>query len=195
MRGSNLRWATALPIALLAALVLIALALDAAYGGEAKPAAFLGDSTPVRGTFIAPPATPTSLATTVPTPTARAQPGLPGTPADRDQRRRLDLLALLEAARKLKERDAGYPDTKNNVQTLCVFRDNDLGCAFKDTFGGDLPSDPAGDPVHNGYFYSSDGQTARFYALLEQAIPDDQRCQTDDKGLRERQNVICVTAP
>jgi hypothetical protein len=56
--------------------------------------------------------------------------------------------------------------------------------------GGDAVADPA----KNGYWYSSDGVTAKFYASLEEEVPEVQQCKTSDVELSKRDNVICVTA-
>ena len=105
-----------------------------------------------------------------------------------------DLLLLVEAAGRLKQQDGSLPTTNGNVQTLCAYEDLDQGCALKDVLSP-LPLDPLGSPVQNGYWYSSSGQKAKFYASLEVEIPEDQRCATEDAELKKRAYVICVETP
>ena len=80
------------------------------------------------------------------------------------------------------------------MQTVCAYKDIDIGCKLKETFDGNLPSDPLGDPVKNGYWYSSDGNSVTVYAALEGEIPADQQCDTNDAELKKRQHVICLRA-
>src|SRR5581483_6022865 len=48
-----------------------------------------------------------------------------------------------------------------------------------------LPQDPLGDPISNGYWYQSDGQSAKVYASLEEDIAAEQPCPTDNVDLRK----------
>jgi hypothetical protein len=188
------RWAVIAPIALLVAAVAAIAWLDVTQGGDAEPSAFLGEvGTPVRGTYIPQPATPAGTATPRPRPTLTGN--LEGTAEERDARRRNDLLLLLGAANQLKERDGAYPETSNNVQTVCAFQNLDQGCKFGEFLDDDVPSDPTGDPVKNGYWYSSDGQSLKFYAALEVDVPEAAKCATEDAELKKKFNLICVTAP
>src|SRR5207253_2145444 len=107
--------------------------------------------------------------------------------------RKLDLLQLVAAALKLKAQDGSYPTTNNQVQTLCKYENLDQGCKFKDYLDNGVPSDPLGDT--GLYWYSSDGNTAQFYASLELDLKDpDQPCRTSDAELLQHANLICVTA-
>lgn len=190
-------WTVIAPVALIVAALLAVVVLDATKGGAAEPKAPLGEiGTPVRQAYVAPTVTPIGLqATPKPKPTFAGVNAAKGTPDERDAKRRNDLLLLLSAANQLRSRDGSYPTTKGNVQTVCAYKDLDIGCKIKDTFGGDLPSDPLGDPVKNGYWYSSDGQSMTLYAALEGDIPDAQKCPTNDAELKKKSAVICVKGP
>lgn len=191
-------WTVIVPVALVLLAVAAIIALDATKGGAAEPAAPLGEiGTPVRQAYIAPTATPVGQqvgATPRPRPTFAGVAAAQGDPAARDTTRRNDLLRLIAAAQDLKKRDGSYPTTKGNVQTVCAYKDIDIGCKLKETFDGNLPSDPLGDPVKNGYWYSSDGNSVTVYAALEGEIPADQQCDTNDAELKKRQHVICLRA-
>ena len=184
------------PIALVAFALLLIVVLDATKGGAATPAKPIGEiGTPVRNAYVAPTATPIGqVATPKPKPTFSAA-AAKGNPDERDAKRRTDILVLLDAANRLKAKDGAYPATNNNVQTLCAYKDLDIGCKLKDTFGADLPSDPLGDPVKNGYWYSSDGQTVKVYTALEGDIGDELKCPTTDVELKKKSNLICVKGP
>ncbi len=187
------RWDIIAPVGLVAAALLAVVWLDVTKGGEATPAAPLGEiGTPVRGAYVAPTATPIGFAPTrEPRPTVAAMTG-GGDPSVRDEKRRSDLLFLLDAASRIKSRDGSYPSTKGNVQTLCNYKEIDVGCKIQALAPG---GDAIGDPAKIGYWYSSDGQSAKFYASLEGDVPKDQQCQTKDAELVKHDNLICVTAP
>ena len=114
---------------------------------------------------------------------------------DRDGTRRGDLIRILQAANAYKEENGEYISTDGNIQTLCAFKDIDKGCEYEATLGGDVPEDPAGDPVQNGYWYQSDGQSLVLYAALELEIPDEERCRTENVDLREEPSLICLRFP
>ena len=191
---SKLKLSIAVPAALVVLAVLALFVLDLTKGGAAKPPAeYLGEAKDQQFPYI--PSTATAVgAQPTPRPTLGAPrgPAQTGDPAERDTKRRNDLLALLGAANDVKKRDQGYPSTNGNVQTLCNYN-VDTGCTFKD-FLDPLPFDPSRDPVKNGYWYSSDGKTAKFYASLEGDIPDDERCKTTDAELVKKSVLICVEA-
>lgn len=183
----------------LLAIALIGVAwLDLTTGGEAKQAPFIGTiGTPIRNAYIAPTSTPVGLPT-VARPTVEAQPApatAKGTPADRDQQRKVDLLLLVDAATKYKDDKGNLPTTEAHVQSLCTYKELDQGCKFGAyTDSGDVPADPVGNGYN--YWYSSDGTTARFYASLEQPLTaDEQPCDTNDAELLKHANVICVSTP
>lgn len=191
-RRLKLKWNVIVPVGFVVLALVAVFWFDIAKGGEATPAAPLGAiGTPVRNAYVAPTATPIGFAPT-PRPKPTIGPTSGGaTPFIRDEKRKSDLLLLLAAAAKVKARDGSYPTTKGNVQTLCTYKENDVACAIQAlAVGGDAVSDPA----KQGYWYSSDGSTATFYASLEEDTPKEQRCQTKDIELSKHDNVICVTA-
>lgn len=195
MKSPNRTWSAAVPIVLVALAVGAALGLDAVYGGSAKPAKPIGVSTAVRYAYTEPTATPTlPPGAPTPRPAPTFAPGVSGDPAERDQERRLDLIRLAGAAEAVRAETGSYPSTANNVQTLCAYQNADVGCAFADALG-EIPIDPLGDPIRNGYWYSSDGETARFYASLEGEVPESELCDTDDAELSKHANVICIQIP
>ncbi|MEX0750527.1 MAG: hypothetical protein WD359_06925 [Dehalococcoidia bacterium] len=191
----RLNWAVIAPVGLLALALLAILWLDLATGGEAKPDPFLGTiGTPVRGTFVAPTSTPPGAeATPRPRPTVGGD--AEGTPLERDAARRGALVLLLVAADEYRDENGEYPSTGGNLQTLCVYKDDDVGCDLAETYDGALPEDPAGDPIKNGYWYQSDGETVKIYAALELEISDSERCPTDNVDLRVKQSLVCIEGP
>lgn len=193
---SRPNWSVIAPVALILAVIGAVVWFDATTGGEAKPNPPLGAiGTPVRGTFVAATATPFGAQAT---PKPRATPvaggnAPPGTSDQRDAKRRTDLLVLLDAANKIKVRDGAYPSTKGNIQTVCKYKDADVGCALKSVLPGDIPEDPLGNG--NGYWYQSDGTSVKIYASLENSIDDSQKCQTTDAELVKHDNLLCIGAP
>jgi hypothetical protein len=189
------RWTLAGPVALIAGVIILALWLDIATGGEAKPPPLLGDlGTPVRGTFVPP--TPTPLGarpTPLPRPTIAG--GVAGTPEERDAQRRADLLVIFDALLQLRAREGSFPSTNNNIQSLCVYRDIDAGCSLIEVLNADPPGDPLGEPGRNGYWYQSDGASAKVYASLEGEIDDSERCDTDYVEFEDDPNLVCPSIP
>ena len=192
----NPNWSIIAPVALIAAVIAAVVWFDATTGGEAKPNPPLGAiGTPVRPTYVPPTATPFGFQPTPkPRPTIAAGPAVPqGTKDQRDAKRRTDLLVLLNAANQVKARDGSYPDTHNNVQTVCKYKDNDAGCVLKSVIDAGIPEDPLGNG--DGYWMQSDGNSVKFYASLENSIDDSQKCATTDAELVKHDNLICIGAP
>ncbi len=192
-RIKRVRWDIVGPVGLVALALLAVAWLDVAKGGEAKPNPPLGTiGTPVRGAYVGPTATPIGFVPTPrPRPTIADGAGGGLNTSERDQKRRSDLLLLLAAAARAKERDGGYPTTTGNLQTLCNYKEIDAGCkilALSDAVA------TIADPAKVGYWYSSNGQTATFYASLEGDVPKEDRCVTSDAELKKHDNVICVKA-
>jgi hypothetical protein len=188
----RVRWDIVGPVGLVVVALIAVLWLDVAKGGEAKPEAPLGAiGTPVRNAYVGPTATPFGFAPTArPRPTA--PPGQAANIAARDEKRRADLLLLLAAAGKVKERDGSYPTTNGNLQTLCNYKDIDVGCKL--IAAADNGS-AIGDPSKVGYWYASNGQSVQIYASLEGDIPKEEQCPTNDTELKKHDNIICVKAP
>ena len=190
------RWNVVAPVALIFAALAAVAWFDVSTGGEAQPQPPLGAiGTPVRGAYVAPTATPFGAqATAKPRPTFPVGGNLPkGTKDERDAQRRTDLLVLLDAANRIKARDGSYPSTNRNVQTVCKYKDNDIGCKLQDVLPAAMPEDPLGS--NNGYWYQSDGATVKLYASLEGDIPDSEKCPTNDAELLKHDNLICIGAP
>jgi hypothetical protein len=195
----KIQWTVAVPIALVALALLAVLILDLAEGGEAGSDGYLGEEKSQRFPYEAPTSTPigaqpTARPTTATGPAIVPTTSAPGDPASRDAERRDDLLALAAAASELNEDEGSFPTTGGNVQTLCAYEQLDKGCAFRDVLSP-LPLDPLGDPVKNGYWYSSDGESARFYASLEVEGTDADRCVTSDEELGKKKYVVCIQVP
>ena len=189
------RWTIIVPVGFFAAALAAVAWLDIASSGSAEPPPLLGVvGTPVRGTFTPPTATAIG-ARPSPKPRPTIEGAVSGTPAERDQQRRIDLLSMLDGFNKLKARDGSYPSTNGNLQTLCVFKDIDVGCQLKDVIASGPPHDPLGSSDENGYWYSSDGRSLKIYASLEGEVPAEQQCPTDNVDLKEKANVVCITAP
>ena len=187
------RWSIIAPLALLAVALVAVLGFDLAHTGEAKPPPLVGAiGTPVRGTLIPPTPTPKGLQPTA-APRATVPAGTAGTPADRDVARRKALLAAIGGFLQLKAKDGSFPTTQGHIQTLCAYKNLDVGCKLQQVLG-DVPADPLGDPLQNGFWYESDGTYVKLYASLEQDIPDSDRCPTDNVDLKKKANLICVTA-
>jgi hypothetical protein len=189
----TLKWNIIAPVALIVVALAAVLGFDLAHTGEAVPPPLVGAlGTPVRGTLVPATATPVGAKPTVqPRPTV---PGtVAGTPATRDAERRNSLLIALDGFSKLRDRDGKFPTTGGNIQTLCAFKDLDVGCKLKDVIPGGAPADPLGNPIDDGFWYQSDGTYAKLYASLEEDIPDDQKCRTDNVDLLKKADLICVT--
>ena len=190
----NWRWSIIAPLALLTVALAAVVGFDLAHTGEAKPPPLVGAiGSPIRGTLVPPTATPKGLQPTV-APRATVPAGVGGTPAERDVARRKGLLTAIGGFLQLKARDGSFPTTNAHIQTLCAYKDLDVGCKLQQVLG-EVPSDPLGNPLENGYWYESDGAHVKLYAALEQDIPDGEKCPTDNVDLKKKPNLICVTAP
>ena len=189
-------WSIIAPVALIVAVIGAVIWFDATTGGEAKPNPPLGAiGTPARPTYVPPTATPFGFQPTPkPRPTFSAAPAASqGTKDQRDAKRRVDLLVLLNAANQVHARDGSFPDTNNNVQTVCKYANNDTGCVLKDFIDAPIPEDPLGN--EEGYWIQSDGTSLRIFASLENSIDDSEKCPTTDAELVKHDNLICISAP
>ena len=113
---------------------------------------------PVRG--LRADATPIGAARDAAADVARAT---AGTQRERDGERRIDLLLLLDAANKLQGRRRRLPvDERQRADALRTYKDLDQGCKLQErTRCRRAAGGSARRRVENGYWYSSDGQTAR----------------------------------
>jgi 4-amino-4-deoxy-L-arabinose transferase-like glycosyltransferase len=131
---------------------------------------------------------PIPLPTFEPTPTLTPRPG----GADRDRARLSDLQRVQQALEAYKRKHGSYPGTGGGVQTLCVYKDEDVGCKLKE-FLPDIPVDPLGEPTTTGYFYSSDGKTYTIYAEREtETAPG---CPDHPEHLAQLGPLMCVKGP
>lgn len=188
------RWSIWAPIALLAAVVAALIWLDVTTGGGAEPPPLLGRlGTPVRGTYVAPTATPMGFE-----PTPRPRPTIAGnafgTREERDVKRREDVLILISGFQRIRQDEGEFPSTGGNIQSLCIYKETDQGCKLEGVIGAAPPADPLGDP-QNGYWYQSDGNTAKVYVSLEADIPDEQRCDTEIEQFEDYPNLVCPDVP
>lgn len=190
----KLNWATISAVSLIILAVALVVVFDVRTGGEATPDPYLGEiGTPVRYTYVPDPTfTPREP---TPRPQATVPVDAPGTPEERDAQRRSDLLGLLAAANEYRARNGEYPDTGGNIQSLCAYKELDVGCALRDILGEDPPEDPLGEPLENGYWYASDGVTVTIYAALELEVPEADRCPTDNPDLLKKPYLICIKGP
>jgi hypothetical protein len=191
---TSLRWNVLLPVAALAAALAAVLAFDLRTSGQAEPPKLVGAlGSPVRGTIVPLTATPVGARPAV-TPRPTVGGSVAGTPATRDVTRRNNLLIALDGFHTLKERSGSFPTTNGNIQTLCAYKEVDQGCKLAQVLPAGVPMDPLGDPLQNGFWYQSDGTYVKLYASLEQPVPPDQQCPTDNVDLKKKQNLICVTS-
>jgi len=122
--------------------------------------------------------------------TATVEAGVGG--SERDQQRQLDLAAIADALEAYHADLGAYPNSNNNVQTLCVFAGIDAGCVLTD-FLNPIPQDPLGDPVNNGYFYQSGGRTFALYALRESDVLPE--CTNLPQHLAGYDSMLCLRGP
>jgi len=119
-----------------------------------------------------------------------ATPAPPGA-AERDAERRSELARLAAALADYKAENGSYPSTSSNVQSACVYEENDVLCRFKAQLGKETFVDPFGDPFEYGYWYASDGNSFTLYALLEAAPGPGETCEGAG-DLADKTNLYCV---
>lgn len=127
-----------------------------------------------------------------PTPQPRPTPTTRPGGEERDAQRGQDLAALKEALEAYQREHGGYPDNGGGIQTLCVYRDGDVGCELEDRLDP-LPEDPLGEATVNGYFYSSDGRTYTIFAARESNLFPP--CDQHPDHLKHLNSVLCVKGP
>lgn len=171
-RWFNLR--TVLPLAAFLAVVIALVAADLATGNEGQQAD-LGLSTPVTPLPTQPPTAtlpPGVAPTATPSPTPDASAGV------RNDRRHQDLLRLADAfLRYARDHQGEFPDTNGSLQSICVYKELDKGCAISD-YIDPIPVDPAQptDALKNGYWWSSNARMLILYAVNEGSQQDSQGC-------------------
>lgn len=194
-------WRGLLPYAPIAAVIVVivaALGMDLAFGGPSNPKVDNTAPPPevVRATIAAAPVSPTPYA---PPPTATPTAGptaVPGSVAQLRDKTRLDDLTKIAAALEQYHKQKGnYPSTGGNIQTLCSYPDVDAGCKLKDLLSP-IPSDPTGEAVLNGYWYSSDGKTFVLMAGMDSpanATPN--KCEQRFVDHTRKAYLHCLTGP
>ena len=83
----------------------------------------------------------------------------------RDERRGADAYAIVGASYRYYYDHQSYPSAPA-VQPLCIDPSVDAGCRFE-SYLGQIPFDPRGDPAANGYWYQSDGMSYTLYMSME----------------------------
>ena len=116
--------------------------------------------------------------------------GVTTTPEERDATRATDLAGIQAVLEQFAERNGFYPSTRNDLQSLCGYRTLDVGCSLE-SFGY-IPPDPLGDPIRNGYWYRSDGQSYTLIALRETELDSPSTCPEDLFGGDDQQMRTCV---
>lgn len=181
-----------------AVIVLVIFLVDLATGGDTEAPASLGsgiDVTPGTRVVVVPTLAPveTSAAPMVATPTA-------STEADaliRDALRLQDLEALHAALAEYRERFGEYPDNEGSIQTMCAYKELDKGCDLKEVLDEDeedILEDPLGEPLANGYWYASDGDSYTIWMLREgPGESGDPVCPEVIPHLRDKGSLFCIT--
>jgi hypothetical protein len=183
---------------LLGVIVLAILLTDLATGGHTKPPPALGSSlqvTPGARTVIvptlAPIQTPTPVIALTPTPSSQAD------ALARDAQRLQDLASLEAALAKYRDRFGKYPDTDANIQTMCAYKELDKGCDLKKVLNEDeqrILADPLGEPLANGYWYASDGDSYTIWMRREgPGKPGDPICPEVIPHLKDKAPLFCIT--
>jgi len=182
---------------LLGIIALAVLLTDLATGGDTEPPPALGSSIQVTpGTRVV--IVPTLAPIQTPTPVVVAAPS-PSSEADalaRDAQRVRDLALLRVALAKYRDRFGEYPDTGSGIQTMCAYEELDKGCDLKkvlDDEEGTL-EDPLGEPLTNGYWYASDGETYTIWTLREgPGSPGDPICREVISHFKDKGSLFCIT--
>jgi hypothetical protein len=194
-------WRKLLPYAPIAAVVIAivaALWLDLAFGGPSKPQVDNTAPPPevARATIDALPMSPTPyVAAATETPTAMPTQDTGPVVQMRDQRRISDLASIADALEQYHQKEGEYPTTGGNIQTVCTYKDIDAGCKLEE-FLNPIPSDPAGDAVKNGYWYSSDGKTFTLVAAVElQTSASPVTCEQRFAQHTKKTILYCLTEP
>ena len=186
--GSSVRLdlRTALPILAVAAIVLSVIVIEFCGRTDVKPLVLVppGDTATPGETF-----TPGPSPTPGP-PTETPTLGPPSGDDGRDALRVQNLEQIQVALEQYRQDNGQYPSTSNNIQSLCAFDPQDAGCALREVLDP-LPQDPLGNPVENGYFYTSDGETYTLYALREgDQAPE---CGDHPQHLKDLDSLICIS--
>jgi len=183
---------------LLGIIVLAILITDLATGGDTEPTLALGSSievTPGARTVIVPTLAP--VATPTPVPAATPTPSSEADALARDAQRLEELTLLKAALAEYRDRFDEYPNTTGNVQTMCNYKDVDKGCDLMKVLDKDeegILEDPLGEPLANGYWYASDGESYTIWMLREgPGNPGDPVCPEVTPHLKDKKALFCIT--
>jgi hypothetical protein len=118
----------------------------------------------------------------------KALPPLPDAAApQRDAQRRQDLEHVRIALVAHYQEHGAFPNTNNNVQTLCQGGD-EAGCKLNE-FLRPVPADPRGGIVNQGYWYKSNGESFTVYAQLEVGARE---CDDVPSALTYNDKMVCI---
>ena len=199
-REQRLRVGAIAAITVIAAVVIAIVVTDLVTGGADEPKTenqvALGTGVPAttplpRTPVPATPVTPTGAPSPTVAPTA-----VPSAVAEaRDQIRKDDLDRMAAALEKYYDKKKTYPNTADNLQTLCAYEELDAFCKMKD-YIDPFPADPSGDPGKNGYWYISDGKKYTIVAAMDlpaNATPQDCPEITARHLGADKPNLYCVS--
>jgi hypothetical protein len=177
-----------LPAAVLGLVVLVIIFVQLCGREHVQP---LGDVTPLARATLASTFTPGPSPTVGLAEATATQAAQVGGDA-RDQTRQQDLTVIQQALAQYRLDHNGYPDSKGNIQTLCVFKEFDLGCKLEALLNP-LPIDPLGEATTNGYWYVSDGTIYTLYAQRESDLVPE--CSEHPQFVKVFKSVMCVRSP
>jgi hypothetical protein len=123
-----------------------------------------------------------------PTVTPTPQPG----GEERDVQRLQDLERIHAALEEYYDKEGSYASTGGNMQTLCAYKDLDVGCKLTKVLDPLPATDPLGDPLQNGYWYTSDGKSSAVYALQEAAPATGVPVCEKPEAIKKAERVYCV---
>ena len=110
-----------------------------------------------------------------------------------DELRRSDLGILFDALGKYEDKYAAFPSTGGQVQSLCVYPQQDAGCKLEEF----LSKLPEGEAILNrakAYWYVSDEKTFALYAAMEKE-PLGGPCPSVPAHLIKVEHLYCVSGP
>ncbi len=176
----------ALPVVALGVVILVIIFVELCGREDVAPL----DTPAVQGptATAGPTFTPGPSPTVGPSPTAQIIPGS----EERDATRIQHLAELQDALAQYLDENGSYPDTDGNIQTLCSFLENDVGCELEE-FLSPLPEDPLGNPVENGYWYASAGRSYFLFAQRESDLFPE--CDEQPDHLADFDSVFCFESP
>ncbi len=116
---------------------------------------------------------------------------IPGA-AEADAGRTSELQQLVTALTAYRDKTGSYPDTANNIQTACVYRNLDKLCVALNTINADVFLDPRNEGTNYGYWYRSDGTSFTLFALYEGDVPPGNTCSDEEKKLIHKPRLTCV---